>query len=107
VQSPDKTLASDLSSLAKIGRRERKRFETQGRDNRPVIPANVGTGFAEAEEASTGGSIASPLTETSRVETIASFTDSFGLWTIDVAFPSQVTMEDANTSVVIFNYNVP
>lgn len=102
-----KNLSRDIAALAKAGAVSKKVFSPSTTKTRPLSPAQVGVGTAQAapiSETSSGSSIASPLTETSRVEEQVTVTDPFGLWAIDKALVTQVKMNDANEEEVEFNY---
>jgi hypothetical protein len=97
-----KNLSRDIAALAKAGAVNKKVFSPSTTKTRPLSPAQVGVGTAQVT--SSGSSIASPLTETSRVEEQVTVTDPFGLWAIDKALVTQVKMNDASGEEVEFNY---
>lgn len=53
------------------------------------------------------GSIASPLTEVSRVEEDVYVAVPPGTETVHLKIASQITMEDADGNTFVFNYDVP
>lgn len=75
-------------------------------DNVETLSGPKQKGGLEQNDEPEGGSITTTWSETSRTETTKSFTDTNGD-TIQIAVIDQVTFEDADGRIQIFNFNNP
>lgn len=106
------TIQDDILKLAKSGA---KRVVLADINNRPSIAAKTGVGKPST---GSGGSIASPLTETTATVsghevpvrtyyTERTINSTDGLFTLKVKDVKQINFKDANDAEVVFNFADP
>lgn len=103
MSSRDSDIKKELNTLVSVRRKVSKRSGITVRPPRDSQPATVGVGLLTSGSGS-GSGIDSPLTETSRVSSTRTITDSTGVFSVEVAFPTQIVMKDSSDREVVFNY---